>query len=78
MEIVSLTGWIATTDDEKTEIHAHFSASTVMNDKVVTLGGRLIPGAITSIKVVIVIGIIEGAQIRAGKDPRLDQMDVTF
>ena len=59
---------------EKAEIHAHFSASTVMND----MGGHLAPGAITSIKVVIVIGIIEDTQIMAAKDPRLDQMDVTF
>jgi hypothetical protein len=36
-------GWIATTTDDKTEIHAHFPASTVMNDEVVTLGGHLSP-----------------------------------
>src|SRR4030067_2781690 len=41
MEIVSLTGWIATRADGGAEIHAHFSASTVMNDQVVTLGGTL-------------------------------------
>jgi hypothetical protein len=35
MEIVSLTGWIATEDNGETEIHAHFSASTVVDDKVV-------------------------------------------
>jgi predicted DNA-binding protein with PD1-like motif len=37
MEIVSLTGWIATREDGEPEIHAHFSASTVINDQVVTL-----------------------------------------
>src|SRR4030067_3571790 len=41
MEIVSLTGWIAAREEGGAEIHAHFSASTVMNDQVVTLGGTL-------------------------------------
>jgi len=78
MEIVSLTGWIATGEDGGTEIHAHFSASTVMNDQVVTLGGHLTPGTLTSIKVMIVIGVIEDTDIRAGIDPRLNQIDVKF
>src|SRR4030043_2453007 len=56
-EIVSLTGWMATKEDDEIEIHAHFSASTVMEDKIVTLGGHLTPGTITSVKVVIVIGV---------------------
>ncbi|MDP2970251.1 MAG: DNA-binding protein [Deltaproteobacteria bacterium] len=76
MEIISLTGWIAMREDGEPEIHAHFSASTVMEDKVVTLGGHLTPGAITSVKVVVVIGVIEDTDIRAGLDPRLNQIDV--
>ena len=32
MEIVSLTGWIATLENGEPETHAHFSASTVMGD----------------------------------------------
>lgn len=78
MEIVSLTGWIATREDGEAEVHAHFSASTVMEDKVVTLGGHLIPGTLTSVKVVIVIGVIEESNIIAGLDPRINQMDVRF
>ena len=78
MEIVSLTGWIATREDGGTEIHAHFSASTVINDQVATLGGHLTPGTLTSVKVVIVIGVIEDTDIRAGLDPRLNQFDVKF
>ncbi len=78
MEIVSLTGWIATKEDGEAEIHAHFSASTVVDDRVVTLGGHLIPGIITSIKVVVVIGIIEDSNIKAGLDSRINQWDVTF
>jgi len=78
MEIVSLTGWMATKEDGDLEVHAHFSASTVMEDKVVTLGGHLIPGVITSVKVVVVIGVIEETNIRAGLDSRINQIDVKF
>jgi predicted DNA-binding protein with PD1-like motif len=78
MEIVSLTGWMATKEDGHLEVHVHFSASTVIEDKVVTLGGHLIPGVITSIKVVVVIGVIEETNIRAGLDSRINQMDVKF
>jgi len=76
MEIVSLTGWIATKEDGQIEVHAHFSASTVMEDKIVTLGGHLIPGTFTSVKVVIVIGVIEDSNIEASLDERINQIDV--
>jgi predicted DNA-binding protein with PD1-like motif len=76
MEIVSLTGWIATKKDGSLEVHAHFSASTVMENQVVTFGGHLTPGIITSIKVVVVIGVIEESNIGAGLDPRINQIDV--
>ena len=78
MEMVSLTGWIATREDGDTEVHAHFSASTVIEDKIVTLGGHLIPGTLTSVKVVIVIGVIEETNIKVDLDPRINQMDVKF
>lgn len=78
MEIVSLTGWIATKEDGDIEVHAHFSASTVIEDKIVTLGGHLTPGTLTSVKVVIVIGVIEQTNIKAGLDPRINQIDVKF
>jgi predicted DNA-binding protein with PD1-like motif len=76
MEIVSLTGWMATKEDGEIEVHAHFSASTVIEDKIVTLGGHLDPGTLTSVKVVIVIGAIEDSNIRADLDPRINQIDV--
>jgi predicted DNA-binding protein with PD1-like motif len=76
LEIVSLTGWIATKENGEIEVHAHFSASTVMEDKVVTLGGHLIPGVITSIKVVVVIGVIESKEIKAALDPGVNQFEV--
>jgi predicted DNA-binding protein with PD1-like motif len=78
MEIVSLTGWMATKEDGDLEVHAHLSASTVIQNQVITLGGHLTPGIITSIKVVVVIGVIEESNIRAGLDPRIDQIDITF
>ena len=78
MEIVSLTGWMATKEDGEIEVHAHFSASTAVEDKIVTLGGHLIPGTFTSVKVVIVIGVIEDSNIKAGLDPRINQIDVKF
>jgi len=76
MEIVSLTGWMATREDGEVEVHAHFSASTVMEDRVVTLGGHLVSGTLTSVKVVIVMGVVEETNIKAGLDPRINQIDV--
>ena len=76
MEIVSLTGWVASNENGETEVHAHFSASTVMEDKVITLGGHLTPGTITSIKVVVAIGVIEETNIKAAMDSRIDQIDL--
>jgi predicted DNA-binding protein with PD1-like motif len=78
LEIVSLTGWMATKEDGEIEVHAHFSASTVIENKIVTLGGHLTPGTLTSVKVVIVIGVIENSNIKAALDPRINQIDVTF
>ncbi len=65
LDIVSLTGWMATKEDGEIQVHAHFSVSTVMEDKIVTMGGHLIPGAITADRVIIVIGVIEEASVKA-------------
>ena len=78
MEIVSLTGWMATKEDGDLEVHAHFSASTVIEAEAVTLGGHLIPGVLTSVKVVVVIGVIEETNIPASLDSRINQIDVKF
>lgn len=76
MEIVSLTGWMATNEDRDLEVHAHLSASTVIQDQIITLGGHLTSGIITSVKVVVVIGVIEESNIKVGLDPRINQMDI--
>jgi predicted DNA-binding protein with PD1-like motif len=78
MELVSMTGWIAAKEDGEPEIHAHFSASTVMGEEVATLGGHLSAGVITSIKVVVIIGVIAETTLRARVDPRIHQTDVVL
>ena len=78
MELVSLMGWIAPKKGGGVEIHAHFSASTVENEKIVTLGGHLTKGTICGIKVVIAILVLNDAQVYAGKDPETQTFDIYF
>jgi len=78
LELVALSGWIATTRDDEVNIHVHYSATTVIDDKLVSLGGHLVKGTITSIKVVVVIGVIEESNIKAALDPQVNQVDVNF
>ena len=53
LELLSLSGWITRKSNGEPEIHAHFSVSTIEDDKVVSLGGHLTKGTITGIKVVV-------------------------
>jgi predicted DNA-binding protein with PD1-like motif len=78
MELVSLMGWIAPKKGGGVEIHAHFSASTVENDNIVTLGGHLTEGTICGIKVVIAILVLSDARVYAGKDPETQTFDIYF
>ena len=78
LELLSLSGWVATTAKGELNIHAHFSASTVVDDKVISLGGHLTKGTITSIKNVVTIGVIEDTDIKAALDPKVNQVDVDF
>jgi predicted DNA-binding protein with PD1-like motif len=78
MELVSLMGWIAPKKGGGVEIHAHFSASTVEKDNIVTLGGHLTEGTICGIKVVIAILVLSDARIYAGKDPETQTFDIYF
>ena len=59
LELVSLTGHISPKENGEPNIHAHFSASTVSGDTVITLGGHLTEGTITSIKVAVAIAVVE-------------------
>ena len=76
LELVSLSGWIATKTDGEAEVHLHFSASTVIKDQIVTLGGHLIPGTLTSVKVVVVVGVLADSTMKASIDPRTGQIEV--
>lgn len=78
LELVSLGGWIATTRNGELNIHAHFLATTIIDDEIVSLGGHLTKGTITSIKVVVVIGVIEDTNIKAALDPKVNQINVDF
>jgi len=59
LELLSLNGHISPKENGEPNIHAHFSASTVRDDTVVTLGGHLIKGTVTSIKVSVAIAVVE-------------------
>lgn len=76
MELVSLTGWIAPRADGGAEIHAHFAASTVRDDTVVTLGGHLTESTVCGIKVVVAILALGADQARAAMDPHSRSLDI--
>ena len=78
MELVSLMGWIAPKKDGGVEIHAHFSASTVENDEVVTLGGHLTEGTICGIKVVVAILVLKDNRVYAAEDSETQTVDIYF
>jgi len=76
MELVSLAGWIAPQAGGGVEVHAHFSASTVENDTVVTLGGHLTEGTICGIKVVVAILVLAEGGVYADKDETTKSFDI--
>jgi predicted DNA-binding protein with PD1-like motif len=78
MELVSLMGWLAPKKGGGVKIHAHFSASTVENETVVTLGGHLTEGTICGIKVVIAIVVLSDAGVYAAEDPKTQTFDIHF
>jgi predicted DNA-binding protein with PD1-like motif len=76
MELVSLAGWIAPKTGGGVEVHAHFSAATVENDKVVTLGGHLTEGTICGIKVVVAVVVLAEGGVYADKDGNTKSCDI--
>lgn len=76
MELVSLTGWIAPQSGGGAEIHAHFAASMVENDTVVTLGGHLNHETICGIKVVVAILAVAPQGVLAAQDPDTRTQDL--
>ena len=78
MELVSLTGWIAPKAGGGLEVHAHFAASTVQDETVVTMGGHLTEGTICGIKCVIAVLVIDGDSIHADQDEKTKSFDLFF
>jgi predicted DNA-binding protein with PD1-like motif len=78
MELVSLGGWLAPKETGGAEVHAHFAASTVEGDRVVTLGGHLTEGTICGIKVVAAILVLDDEASYAAVDPATQTLDVFF
>lgn len=78
MELVSLGGWVAAEEGGEPNIHAHFSASTVVEDSVVTMGGHLTEGTIAGIKVVVAIAILEKGSATAAFDEATKSNDIFF
>jgi predicted DNA-binding protein with PD1-like motif len=78
LELVSLMGWIAPKKSGGVEIHAHFSASTVEKENLVTLGGHLTQGTICGIKVVIAILVLADARVYVAEDPTTQSYDIYF
>ncbi|MBI5580016.1 MAG: DNA-binding protein [Deltaproteobacteria bacterium] len=78
MELVSLTGWIAPKAGGGVEVHAHFAASTVQDETVVTIGGHLTEGTICGIKCVIAVLVTEGDSFQANQDKKTKAFDLFF
>ena len=78
MELVSLTGWIAPKAGGGVEVHAHFAASTVQDETVVTIGGHLTEGTICGIKCVIAVLVTEGDSFLANHDNKTKSFDLFF
>jgi predicted DNA-binding protein with PD1-like motif len=78
MELVSLMGWIAPQKNGGVEIHAHFSASMVEDDRIVTLGGHLTEGTVCGIKVVVAILVLADGSVYADEDGETKTYDIFF
>lgn len=78
MELVSLVGWIEPKKSGDVEVHAHFSASTVENDKIITLCGHLTEGTLCGIKVVVAILVLTDDNVYADEDAATQSFDIFF
>lgn len=76
MELVSLTGWIAPKSGGGTEVHAHFAASLVEGDSVITMGGHLTRETLCGIKVVVAVLAVAPEEVRAATDPATRTADI--
>ena len=65
LELLSLSGHVSPKANGEPNIHAHFSASTVRDDAIVTFGGHLTKGTTASIKVAVAIAVLEGIAMQS-------------
>lgn len=79
LELLSLSGHFSPREDGQPNIHAHFSAATVKDDTIITLGGHLTTGTITALKVAVVIAVLEGIAMRSvyGSESRSEELVVS-
>ena len=78
MELVSLMGWIAPKKSGGAEIHAHFAASMVDGENIVTLGGHLTEGTVCGIKVAVAILVVPDDTVYAAEDGGSRSFDIFF
>lgn len=76
LELLSVSGWVGQNPDGATEVHAHISASYVEGEKVVAVGGHLMEGVTTSIKVIVAIGVLAGGTLRTSFDDASQSLDL--
>lgn len=78
LEILSLTGNVAQKEDGEPMVHAHICLSYTKNGEVITLGGHLVRGCITYIKVEIVIAEFRNTKIRRTIHPERKEWELSF
>jgi predicted DNA-binding protein with PD1-like motif len=78
IELVSLMGWIAPKEGGGVEVHAHFAASMVEDDNIVTLGGHLTEGTVCGIKVAVAILALADDSVYAAEDVATRTFDIFF
>ena len=78
LELLSLSGHISRQADGKPVVHAHFSASTIRGDDVITLGGHLTARTIASIKVTVAVLALQDIAMQSVFDPLTQSEDLAI
>lgn len=79
LELLSLSGHICEKRDGEPFIHAHFSASYLDEEnKLVALGGHLIEGNITFIKVTIVVAVLKNINMRVKHSKESESIELSL
>lgn len=79
LELLSLAGHICEKEGGEPFIHAHFSASHLDDEnKLVALGGHLIKGNITSIKITVVVAVLKNINMRAKHSKESESIELSL